>query len=361
MNVKKAMPLILAVVLGLVAMVMARKLLKPPAPTHTSTSMTPVVVATRDVPPGKELTAEDLTAANVPSSVVPAEAHANVADLVGRVATSPLVKGQAVLETLLAPTGSGVGLGALVPEGMRAMTMNIDEITGLGGMIVPGCHVDVMAIVPDERTKQQMARTVLQDLKIVAVGRQFTASSGDAPPAAPTNNVTFLVTPEQGRLLQLAASTARPWLVLRSGRDKATVAQDRTSIAVMHGDDEVLAATRPSPTTGPSETAVADANTTAQRHGFQNVEVIRGSTVTHVALPMPADLGGSGLPQRTDAATGTIPGNSGAAVAKAPKPEKPEASRPGIEASQSPRPAAIGEVDQSDAFKVNPFDTGSPR
>ena len=112
MNVKKAMPLVLALVLGLVAMVMARKLLKPPcrrsyARQHHAGGCRP----TRDVPPGKELTAEDLTVAEVPSSVVPAQAFADVAKLTGRVATSPLVKGQAVLETLLSPEGGSVGLG----------------------------------------------------------------------------------------------------------------------------------------------------------------------------------------------------------------------------------------------------------
>jgi len=357
MNVKKAMPLVLAVILGLVAMVMARKLLKPPAAPHVNSNTTPVVVATRDVPPGKELTAEDLSAADVPSSVVPAQAFTSTDKLIGRVPTSPLVKGQAVLETLLAPTGSGVGLGALVPEGMRAMTVNIDEITGLGGMVVPGCHVDVMAIVPDERSKQQTARTVLQNLKIVAVGRQFTASSGDAPPSAPTNNVTFLVTPDQGRMLQLAASTARPWLVLRSGRDGAPLKDDRTFIAELHGTprDEAIGLAETRPTTVPSESALAEATTPAARSNFRNVEVIRGSAVIRVTLPMPADPGG-GLPIRGDA----DPSNGGGSE-KAVRPAKAVAGRPGPEATQSPRPSAVSDVDQSDAFKTNPFNTGSSR
>ena len=66
---------------------------------------------------------------------------------------------------------------------MRAMTMNIDEITGVGGMIVPGCHVDVNVLVADERSKQQTARTVLQDLKVVAVGATVTCPGGDAASA----------------------------------------------------------------------------------------------------------------------------------------------------------------------------------
>jgi len=355
MNVKKAMPLVLAVVLGLVAMIMARRLLKPPAPTHTSTSTTPVVVATRDVPPGKELTAEDLSAADVPSSVVPAKAFTTVADLVGRVATSPLVKGQAVLETLLAPTGSGVGLGALVPDGMRAMTMNIDEITGLGGMIVPGCHVDVNVLVPDERSKQQTSRTVLQDLKVIAVGRQFTAATGDGPPAAPSNNITFIVTPDQARMLELAASTARPWLTLRGGRDKAPLKQDRTLLAELHGltHDDALGMYVPAtqPTTGPSDSALAEAS---PRRNFVNVEVIRGSAVSRVVLPMPSDLGGSGLPMRSDADTV----NSGGSADKTSRTAKVPAARPGAETPQSARPSAVSDVDQSDAFKSDPFNTG---
>jgi pilus assembly protein CpaB len=360
MNVKKAMPLVLAVVLGLVAMVMARRLLKPPTVVHAVTNTTPVVVATRDVSPGKELTAEDLIAADVPSSVVPAKAFTNVADLVGRVATSPLVKGQAVLETLLSPPGGGVGLGALIPEGMRAMTMNIDEVTGLGGMIVPGCHVDVNVMVPDERSKQQTARTVLQDLKIIAVGRQFTAQSADGPPAAPTNNITFLVTPDQARMLELAASTARPWLALRSGRDKAPLKSDRTFIAELHGTprDEAMgvatADTRPS--TEPSDAALAEASTPASRSNFRNIEVIRGSTVSRVTVPMPADMGGSGLPVRSD----PDPGRNGSSPDKAANSAKASSGRSGAESTQSPRPSAVSDVDPSDAFN-SPFNNASPK
>jgi hypothetical protein len=196
-------------------------------------------------------------------------------------------------------------------------------------------------------------------LKIVAVGRQFTASPGDGPAPPPSNNVTFLVTPDQARMLELAASTARPWLVLRSGRDKAAVAQDRTYLSQLHGlsQDEALGMPLPDtrPTTGPSESALADAN--APHHNFVNVEVIRGSTVSHVTLPMPADLGGSGLPLRSEAA----PANSGQADRPSRTAAKPAGGRPGAEVNQSPRPSAFGDVDQSDAFKSDPFNSGSSR
>ena len=167
-------------------MMMAKRLLKPPAPIRTAANTTPVVVATRDVPPGRELTADDLATADIPSGG-PGRCLQGVTDLTGRVVTSPLVKGQAVLDTLLVPTGEKAGLPALVPSGMRAMTMNIDEITGIGGMVTPGCHVNVNVMVSDEHSKQQTARTVLQDLKIVAVGRQLTATPGRWPAARPAD------------------------------------------------------------------------------------------------------------------------------------------------------------------------------
>ena len=170
-----------------------------------------MVVATRDVPPGKELTAEDLTAADVPTSVVPARGVHQRSRPVGRVGDLAPGEGPGRARNTAGPHGSGDGLGALVPDGMRAMTMNIDEITGLGGMIVPGCHVDVMAIVPDEQTKQQTARTVLQNLKIdrggpavYAAVRRWTASRPRR------NNLTFLVTPDQARMLQLGGQHGPP-------------------------------------------------------------------------------------------------------------------------------------------------------
>src|SRR4051812_32083800 len=171
MNVKTWIPLILAVALGLVAMAVARKALRPGGATAGPVNSVPVVVAKRDVAVGRELAAEDLAVTRVPLDSAPTRAFQSVQDLVGRAVTTPLVKGQAVTDTLLAPAGSGAGIQAVVIPGMRAITIEVNEVTGLGGMLVPGAKVDVICAIRDEKTQQPAARTILQNIRVLALGR----------------------------------------------------------------------------------------------------------------------------------------------------------------------------------------------
>src|SRR4051812_42510317 len=111
---------------------------------------------------------------------------------------------------------------------MRAMTLQVDEFSGVAGMLVPGCHVDVIAAIQGANG-EPVARTIVQNVKVQAVGQKLTVAppaaneqkkeNANEPAAEPTRSVTLLVTPEQAEGLELACSTGRPRLVLRSGRD----------------------------------------------------------------------------------------------------------------------------------------------
>src|SRR4051812_13860853 len=204
MNVKTWIPLILAVALGGVALVVARKALRPGSAGADAAKTASVVVAKHDVGIGQELTAGDLALDRVPADKVPAKSFASVQDLVGRATTTQLLKGQAVVDTLLAPTGSGAGVTALVTPGMRAITIEINEFSGLAGMLMPGARVDVLCTVRDDKSAQQVSRTILQNIRVLATGKNIqTAPPPEGQPAAgPTNNVTLLVTPKQAQGLQ---------------------------------------------------------------------------------------------------------------------------------------------------------------
>src|SRR5207237_3728643 len=98
---------------------------------------------------------------------------------------------------------------------MRAITLEVSEFSSVGGMLTPGCHVDVISIVHDEKAGQNVARTILQNIKVEAVGRSLTATpppadgqqqQGQQPQGAP-NNVTLLCTPKQAQVLELATTT----------------------------------------------------------------------------------------------------------------------------------------------------------
>src|SRR5690606_7683879 len=98
---------------------------------------TRIVVARGDVEPGRELTADDLTLAQVQMDLVPESAFRELSGVVGRVSETHLVKGQSIVESMLAPQGSGSGLQALIPPGMRAISVEVNEFSGVAGLITP--------------------------------------------------------------------------------------------------------------------------------------------------------------------------------------------------------------------------------
>src|SRR4051812_35812525 len=171
MNWKAWAPLSVAIVLGLVAAITARNLVNR-RPAATVAAGRPVVVVNHPILPGQEIKADDVVSAPLAWKELPEGTFSNPADLVGRVATMPMVKGQPVLESLLAATGTGSGLQALVTDGMRAITIEVNEFASVAGLVNPGCSVDVVATFEDSKTRQRVARTIVQDVKVMAVGQR---------------------------------------------------------------------------------------------------------------------------------------------------------------------------------------------
>jgi pilus assembly protein CpaB len=301
MNMKAVIPLSLAVILGLVAAILVRNAIarNKSGPTQASNLVT-VVVAKQDVEPGKELTKEDLNVSKIPAESAPGQIFADPAQLVGRVPTSPLVKGETILETLLAPTGTGSGLQALVPPGMRAITLEINTFSGVGGMLQPGCRVDVLSLLNDIKTHESVSKTILQNIKITAVGRSTSATppvDANGNPLPPANDITLLCTPHQAQVLELAALTGKPWFVVRSMRDGAESPMEGTTLAELRGDDaqanditQTQTQTQPqtTPTLAPTEATSFDAAPATIKH---TVQVIRGGTDSKVTFVTPAPRG----------------------------------------------------------------------
>lgn len=226
MNIKAWIPLVVAVVLGLIAAIMARNLTAPSAvETGKIAGTVEVVTANRNIAPGEEIRPEDLALRTIAAADAPEGTFLDVTELTGRVAMVQMVKGQPVLESLLAPSGVAAGLQALVPEGMRAITIEVNEFSGLAGMIVPQARVDVLATVQGNG-EPTVSRTIVQNVEVKAVGQRVSIhqEKSDGEPQEFARSVTLLVTPEQAEAIELAAVTARPRLVLRGSNDR-TVAQ----------------------------------------------------------------------------------------------------------------------------------------
>jgi Flp pilus assembly protein CpaB len=248
------------------------------------------------------------------------------------------VRGQAILETMLAPTGSGRGLAALVPPGMRAVTIEVNEYTGVGGMLEPGCRVDLVAVMRDDKSKESVARTVLQNIKISAIGRSTAPvePTPGQPLPPPANSVTILVTPQQVQSLELASMSGRPWLVLRSTRDGAEVPIEGTTLSEVLGHSAqdqnatdstdpnagtTAAAGTPVPTPTATVTPVVSTTTDTTQQPQQpqqpqytrrTVSIIREgveSTYTFMIPVTPAAQKPMSVDQQTEQETPVIPGS----------------------------------------------------
>ena len=104
-----------------------------------------------------------------PSSNPPQDFVANPTDLIGRVLSAPIAKGQMIRVSNLAPRGAAGNLPSLIPPGMRAITINVDEGNSLSGMLMPGCHVDVVATFA--AGSDSLTRTLVNNVLIQAVGQ----------------------------------------------------------------------------------------------------------------------------------------------------------------------------------------------
>jgi pilus assembly protein CpaB len=217
--------LVLAGVFGLAAALVAVGWLKGAAgpAAATSASYAPVVVAARDIEAATELTPELLRLSpHWPLESRPQGAFSRTDKLLGRVTAFPLGAGEPILEGKLAPQGAAPGLTALLPPRKRAMTVKVDEASGVAGFLNPDNRVDVLVTLDKgEYSGKPASKVVLQNLRVLGAGQKMEKRPGDKPQVVPT--VTLEVSPEEGEVLALAAQEGRIFLVLRSHRDQEVV------------------------------------------------------------------------------------------------------------------------------------------
>lgn len=252
MNLKTVVPLGAAVVLGLVAAIVARQLVaqNPTAVVDGEASnlnLKDIVVASRDIAPGDTLDADDLTIARVEAKHAPTNAPSNPSSLFNRVAKIQIPQGQIVHETLLAEAGVSGGLPGVIKPGYRAMTIEVNEFTGVAGLLQPGNHIDVLARFQDG-DNGQTTRTVVQNVEIIAVGTELTnktsansEQSAIAPDQQPqakqfARAITVLVTPADAERLDLAAAN-QARLALRASLDTDKAAVSGATVASLKGDE----------------------------------------------------------------------------------------------------------------------------
>jgi|WetSurMetagenome_2_1015567.scaffolds.fasta_scaffold131500_2 pilus assembly protein CpaB len=215
--------LILAIGFATLATYMAMGYLRRQAavqPPKTITSR--VVVAKSAIDPASRVGRDQLTMEVWHQEKSPPGSFSSLAQLDERVAGTLIMPGDIILENKLAPKGTVPGITALLSLDHRAMTVKVDEASGVAGFLIPDNRVDVVVVVnKGEYNKDPLAKLLFQNLKVLGTGQKLETRPGDKPQIVPT--VTLEVTPEQGERLALAAQEGRISLVLRGQGDQTLV------------------------------------------------------------------------------------------------------------------------------------------
>jgi pilus assembly protein CpaB len=180
-----------------------------------------VVVAAADIPEGQALTQVDLAVVQLPVAAVPAGSYGAPTDVVGRVSRIPIFKGEAIVPGRLAPEGTAGGLEVKILPGKRAMSVRIDDVAGLSGMVQPNSRVDVMLTTRDAGAGGQISKLFMSNMRVLSVGAQVTRGEDGRPINAPT--ATLEVTPEEAERLALATREGSIQLVLRGYGDPDSI------------------------------------------------------------------------------------------------------------------------------------------
>lgn len=182
-----------------------------------------VVVATESIPIGTKIAANQVKTIPWPSEVQPEGAIVDPQLTVGKIARTSIERNQPIVETSLIREGAGL-LPLLITEGMRAMSVKVDSVTGVSGFITPNSRVDVLiAGKPEgveEGEKEERSKLVLQNVPVLAIGKSI-EQVDEKPVEVPT--VTLLVSPADAEKLTLAARHEPLRLALRNYRDDSLV------------------------------------------------------------------------------------------------------------------------------------------
>jgi pilus assembly protein CpaB len=192
---------------------------RPAAVARPDGGGTAMVVAARDLPVGHLIAEADVQVIRYPSAALPVGYVAELSSAVGRGLTSAVRLNEPILESELAEPGSGGGLPIIFPEGMRAVSVRVDDIVQVAGFVTPRTRVDVLLTMRPTQgnTDQMYTQIIMQNLPVLAAGQTVQRDEQGTP--MPVGVVTLMVTPEQAEKLVLAASQGRIQLALRNMLD----------------------------------------------------------------------------------------------------------------------------------------------
>jgi pilus assembly protein CpaB len=217
--------LLLALTSGVVAALLALRYLRErTTPLMASEPRTAsIVLSARNMPVGALVTERDLKVVNWPGTTVPSGYIRSVKDAVGRGIITPVSENEPLLDSKMSTKDAGGGLPIIIRDGMRAISVRVDEVISVAGFVVPGTRVDVLLTLDKNADRpQSITKTLLQNVQTLAAGQSVTRDKEGKPQTVTV--ITLLVSPDNVELLALAGKEGRLQLALRNTLDTLAVA-----------------------------------------------------------------------------------------------------------------------------------------
>jgi len=182
-----------------------------------------IVLVARSLPVGAVLGERDLKMVSWPAEAVPGGYIRSIKDAVGRGVITPVAENEPLLEAKVSTKDAGGGLPIIIRDGMRAISVRVDEVIGVAGFVLPGTRVDVLLTLDKNAERpQSITKTLLQNVQTLAAGQSVTRDKEGKPQTVTV--ITLLVSPENAELLTLATKEGRLQLALRNQLDTLPVA-----------------------------------------------------------------------------------------------------------------------------------------
>src|SRR5580704_8509200 len=239
-----------------------------------------VIVAADDIQVGSRVEEHDVRIARFPASGLPPGAYTKRSQVMGLGVIIPISKGEFVLPSKLAPENAGAGLPALIPPGMRAVSVRVNEVVSVAGFVGPGTRVDVLLTGTPNGSSESQTTTVLQNVAVIASGHTLERSANGEAQNTPV--ITLLASPEDAERLTLASSEGKIQLSLRNPLDTHQDSMDPANAKGLYKGGTPPA---PSPRTHIRPVKLQKTEQPPPSPSVLSVEVYKGDKKSLVTLP----------------------------------------------------------------------------
>ena len=229
MKSRAIIPLAVGLLVGILAIKIFADVLRKARGAGSANNAIAVVYAGSDIASTAEIKASMLETRMIPRSLAPKLVFSDVNEVAGRVASLGISAGMPVVPSMLAPKGTLPGMGARIKDGYRAVSVKVDESSGVAGWLKPGCHVDVVAVMQvdgSSANKSTISKVILENMEVLAVGQDIGAS-GEVN-ASVTKSVTLAVPPQDVPRLHLATVQGTVRLAMRNQYDQSNAKAQTT-------------------------------------------------------------------------------------------------------------------------------------